>query len=63
MFLPAETIPVLVHFAPVFAAPTCQKALLLMVDTILAKGCRTVTSALRAWATHSLRNGRSTTSC
>ena len=48
MFLPAEIIPVLAHFAPVFTAPTYQKALVLVVGTILAKGRRTVTSALRA---------------
>jgi hypothetical protein len=48
MFLPTEIIPVLVHFAPVFTAPTYQKALVLIVGTILAKGRRTVTSALRA---------------
>ena len=48
MFLPAEIIPILAQFAPVFTAPTYQKALLLVVGTILAKGRRTVTSALRA---------------
>ena len=47
MFLPAEIIPVLAHFAPVFTAPTYQKALVLVIGTILAKGQRTVTSALR----------------
>ena len=48
MFLPAEIIPILAQFAPVFTAPTYQKALLLVVGTILAKGRRTVTSALRS---------------
>ena len=48
MFLPAEIIPILAQFAPVFTAPTYQKALLLVVGTILAKGRRTVTSTLRA---------------
>jgi hypothetical protein len=48
MFLPAEIIPVLAHFAPVFTTPTYQKALVLVVGTILAQGRRTVTSALRA---------------
>jgi DDE superfamily endonuclease len=47
MFLPAEIIPILAHFAPVFTAPTYQKALVLVVGTILAKGRRTVTSALQ----------------
>ena len=48
MFLPAEIIPVLAHFAPAFTAPTYQKALVLLIGTLLAKGRRTVTSALRA---------------
>lgn len=48
MFLPAEIIPVLAHFTPVFTQPTYQKALVLVVGTVLAKGRRTVTSALRA---------------
>jgi hypothetical protein len=51
MFLPAEIIPILAQFAPVFTAPTYQKALLLVVGTILAKGRRTVTSACGRWAT------------
>ena len=48
MVLPAEIIPVLAHFAPAFTTPTYQKALVLIVGVILAKGRRTVTSALRA---------------
>lgn len=48
MFLPAEIIPVLAHFAPALTQPTYQKALVLVVGTILAQGRRTVTSALRA---------------
>ena len=48
MFLPAEIILVLAHFAPAFTQPTYQKVLVLVVGTILAKGRRTVTSALRA---------------
>jgi hypothetical protein len=47
MLLPAEIIPIQTHFAPVFTQPTYQKALVLVVGTILAKGRRTV-SALRA---------------
>jgi len=43
-----RTTTVLAHFAPVFTAPTYQKGLVLVVGTILAKGRRTVTSALRA---------------
>lgn len=48
MLLPAEIIPVLAHFAPAFTTPTYHKALVLVVGAILAKGRRTVTSALRA---------------
>ena len=48
MALPAEIIPVLAQFAPAFTTPTYQKALVLIVGLILAKGRRTVTSALRA---------------
>ncbi len=48
MFLPAEIIPVLGHFAPAFTQSTYQKAQVLVIGTILAKGRRTVTSALRA---------------
>jgi hypothetical protein len=48
MALPTEIIPVLAQFAPAFTTPTYQKALVLVVGTILAKGRRTVTSALRA---------------
>ena len=47
MLLPTEMIPVLAQFAQVFSAPTYQKALILVIGTILAKGRRTVTSALR----------------
>lgn len=48
MFLPAEIILVLAHFAPAFTEPTYEKVLVLVVGTILAKGRRTVTNALRA---------------
>jgi hypothetical protein len=48
MFLPAEIIPIFAHFAPAFTQPTYQKALVLVVGTILAQGRRTVTAALRA---------------
>jgi hypothetical protein len=47
MFLPAEIIPVLAHFRPVFTQPT-YKAVELVVGTVLARGRRTVTAALRA---------------
>jgi hypothetical protein len=65
MFLPAEIIPIFAHFAPAFTAPTYQKGVVLVVGTLLAKGRRTVTAALRAvglaqekqWAKyHQVRN-------
>ena len=48
MFLPAEIIPILFHFAPAFAQPSHQKGVTLVIGTLLARGRRTVTSALRA---------------
>lgn len=48
MFLPAEIIPVLAHFRPAFTQPTHEKAVELVVGTVLARGRRTVTAALRA---------------
>jgi ribosomal protein L28 len=48
MFLPAEIIPVLWHFRPAFQARTYEKAVELLIGTLLARGRRTVTSALRA---------------
>ena len=48
MFLPAEIITVIAHFAPAFSPATYQKVVVLLVGTILAKGRRTVTAALRA---------------
>jgi hypothetical protein len=47
MFLPAEIIPLLECFRPVFTEPTYQKVISLVVGTILSKGRRTVTAALR----------------
>lgn len=47
MFLPAEIVPLLESFRPGFTKPTYQKAMSLVVGTILSKGRRTVTSALR----------------
>ena len=47
MFLPAEIIPLLECFRPAFSEPTYQKVLSLVVGTILSKGRRTVTAALR----------------
>lgn len=48
MFLPPEIITVLVHFAPAFTQPSYRKAVVLLLGTILARGRRTVTAALRA---------------
>lgn len=47
MFLPAEIIPLLECFRPVFTEPTYQKALILIAGTLLCKGRRTVCAALR----------------
>jgi hypothetical protein len=47
MFLPQEIIAVLSHFQPVFSAPTYRKVIVLIVGTLLGRGRRTVTGALR----------------
>ncbi len=47
MSLPDPIIQILLHFRPVFTRPTWQKALVLVVGTILARGRRTVTAALK----------------
>jgi DDE superfamily endonuclease len=47
MSLPDEIIAVLVAFQPVFTQPTWQKALVLVIGTLRARGRRTVTTALR----------------
>jgi hypothetical protein len=47
MFLPQEIITILNHFEPAFTRPTYQKAMVLVVGTILARGRRTVTAVLR----------------
>lgn len=48
MSLPAEIIPLIEAFRPVFTEPTYRKVLVLLIGTILARGRRTVTAALRA---------------
>ncbi len=48
MFLPAEIIPVIASVRPAFTERTYQKVVELIVGTLLARGRRTVTSALRA---------------
>lgn len=47
MSLPTSIIQVLLHFRPAFTRPTWDKALVLVVGTILARGKRTVTVALK----------------
>lgn len=47
MSLPDAIIVVLAHFEPCFTQPTWHKAVLLLVGTLLARGRRTVASALR----------------
>ncbi len=39
-------IPMLAQFRPLFTAPTWKKLMILLTGTILARGRRTVTSAL-----------------
>jgi DDE superfamily endonuclease len=52
MSLPNPIIQVLLHFRPAFTRPTWDKALVLMVGTILARGRRTVTAALKQMGLH-----------
>jgi len=47
MSLPSPIIAVLAHFEPLFTAPTWKKVMTLLVGTLLARGRRTVTVALR----------------
>src|SRR5437870_7000073 len=47
MFLPSPIITVLAHFEPLCTAPTWKKVVILFVGTVLARGRRTVTTALR----------------
>jgi hypothetical protein len=47
MSLPSPIITILAHFQPLFTAPTWQKAVTLLIGTLLARGRRTVTAALR----------------
>ena len=52
MSLPTPIIQVLLHFRPAFTQPTWHKALVLLVGTILARGRRTVTAALKQMGLH-----------
>src|SRR5438128_226074 len=47
MSVPSSIIAVLAPFEPLFTAPTWKKVLTLVVGTLLARGRRTVTAALR----------------
>ena len=44
--LPAELLPLIVEFAPLFSKPVWERAKTLPVGAILAGGCRTVTACL-----------------
>lgn len=52
MSLSNPIIQVLQHFRPAFTRPTWDKALVLVVGTILARGRRTVTAALKQMGLH-----------
>jgi hypothetical protein len=45
--LPAELLPLIVEFAPLFSKPVWERAKTLLVGAILAVGKRTVTGCLR----------------
>src|SRR5438046_8971059 len=47
MSLPSPIIAFLAHFEPLFTAPTWKKVVILLIGTVLARGRRTVTAALR----------------
>src|SRR5438105_4557721 len=47
MSFPRPIIRVLAHFEPLFTAPTWKKVVILVVGTVLARGRRTVSTALR----------------
>src|SRR5436309_14728937 len=47
MSFPGPIISILAQFEPLFTAPTWKKVIILLVGTVLARGRRTVTAALR----------------
>jgi hypothetical protein len=47
LLLPAELLPLIVEFAPLFSKPVWKHATVLLVGAILAPGKRTVTACLR----------------
>jgi hypothetical protein len=56
MSLPTPIIQMLQHFRPAFTRPSWSKALVLVVGTILARGRRTVTAALKPLGLHDERD-------
>lgn len=52
MSLPTPIIQVLLQFRPAFTRPTWDKALVLVIGTLLARGRRTVTAALKQMGLH-----------
>lgn len=52
MSLPNPIIQVLLHFRPAFTRPTWDKALVLLMGTLLARGRRTITAALKQMGLH-----------
>ena len=56
MSLPNPIIQVLQHFRPAFTRPTWSKAMVLVVGTLLARGRRTVTAALKQMGLHDERD-------
>jgi DDE superfamily endonuclease len=52
MSLPSSIIAVLAHFRPLFTAPTWKKAVTLLIGTLVGRGRRTVTAALRQMGHH-----------
>jgi hypothetical protein len=47
LILPAELLPLIVEFAPLFSKPVWEHANVLLVGAILATGKHTVTACLR----------------
>src|SRR6266700_3184177 len=52
MSLPISIIQVLQHFRPAFTSPTWHKVQILVAGTLLARGRRTVTAALKQMGLH-----------
>src|SRR5436190_20076676 len=52
MSFPGPIISILAHFEPLFTTPTWKKVVILLIGTVLARGRRTVTAALRQMDSH-----------